>query len=152
MDHACKLMTFANKCTLCIQLASSKISGMRSYFMWPSKWVARVIISIHVYIIQHLKSSLQFGRIFCLLPHTSQWTLNTQIRFRNILSVIMHINVTFTGGGGYSQSESDFSSQMSNADTMVKAKLLKVTVKRPWFKSSLFKSKSLFCVSSYVEL
>lgn len=41
----------------------------------------------------------------------------------------------------YSRSESSFQSAMNSAEVNVKGELLRVTVQRPWFRPSLFKSK-----------
>ena len=41
----------------------------------------------------------------------------------------------------YSKSESSFERKMNSADVNVKGELLRVTVQRPWFRPSLFKSK-----------
>jgi len=42
---------------------------------------------------------------------------------------------------GYSRSESSFRARMNSAKTVVEGQLLRVTVQRPWFRPSLFKSK-----------
>ena len=41
----------------------------------------------------------------------------------------------------YSRSESSFSYKMNTANTVVEGQLLRVTIQRPWFRPSLFKSK-----------
>ena len=48
--------------------------------------------------------------------------------------------ISYVGGASYSHASSSFKEQMSQADVKIKGKLLKVAIKRPWFKSALFKS------------
>lgn len=53
----------------------------------------------------------------------------------------------FSGGASYSRAEQKFAQKISDSDIKISAKILKVSIKRPWFKSSLFKSNQFQMVS-----
>ena len=58
---------------------------------------------------------------------------------------------SITAANHFSYGSTDFQQDLNRASIKVSGELLRVTIKRPWFRPSLFENPSLFFVSSNVH-